>query len=321
MQTTLSTLLLVFGCIISLTVGWAPDGTIKTTRRYQHAAFRPSLPLYSVSIQDPNDMKNNDFDDSESPKLLPYDPLVKEQQKNLLSNIRWNDKKMLQNIVTGVVGATIVYQLLLHQQHHARGWDFSEIALRDFADTWASYMQHLQSNPILTKAITSGSVYTIGDLIAQRTEIGGSSDESPAEGFDGMRVLRSGLAGFIGHGTLSHFWYLACDYSFEHVLHLSAAFWPLKILIDQTVWGPIWNNTYILLLGLMKRESLETVWADMKRTTVPLIVSGLKLWPLAHCVTYGLIPTENRVLWVDMVEILWVTILATQAAGPAVEKD
>ena len=53
----------------------------------------------------------------------------------------------------------------------------------------------------------------------------------------------------------------------------------------------------------------------MKRTTVPLIVSGLKLWPLVHCVTYGLIPVENRVLWVDAVEILWVTILATQAAG------
>ena len=53
----------------------------------------------------------------------------------------------------------------------------------------------------------------------------------------------------------------------------------------------------------------------MKRTTIPLIVSGLKLWPLAHCVTYGLVPVENRLLWVDMVEILWVTILATQASG------
>lgn len=35
----------------------------------------------------------------------------------------------------------------------------------------------------------------------------------------------------------------------------------------------------------------------------------------AHCITYGLIPVENRLLWVDFVEILWVTILATQASG------
>ena len=67
----------------------------------------------------------------------------------------------------------------------------------------------------------------------------------------------------------------------------------------------------------MKRESLESIWSDVRRTTVPLIVSGLKLWPLAHCVTYGLIPVENRLLWVELVEIVWLTILATQAAGKA----
>lgn len=87
------------------------------------------------------------------------------------------------------------------------------------------------------------------------------------------------------------------------------------VILDQTTWGPFWNNSYILLLGLMKRESLSNIWSDVKRTTIPLIVSGLKLWPLAHCVTYGLIPVENRLLWVDFVEILWVTILATQANG------
>ena len=61
------------------------------------------------------------------------------------------------------------------------------------------------------------------------------------------------------------------------------------------------------------------IWEDVKRTTVPLIVSGLKLWPAAHMVTYGLIPVEHRLLWVDLVEILWVTILATQASGNKVE--
>ena len=52
-----------------------------------------------------------------------------------------------------------------------------------------------------------------------------------------------------------------------------------------------------------------------KKSTVPMVVSGLKLWPAAHIVTYGLIPIENRLLWVDMVEILWVTVLSKQAAS------
>jgi Mpv17 / PMP22 family len=75
------------------------------------------------------------------------------------------------------------------------------------------------------------------------------------------------------------------------------------------------NSCYIILIGLMKFDSPGVISQDVKRTTIPLILSGLKLWPLAHCVTYGLVPVENRLLWVDTVEILWVTILATQAAG------
>ena len=63
----------------------------------------------------------------------------------------------------------------------------------------------------------------------------------------------------------------------------------------------------------MQLQSPSQIWADMKRTTIPLIVSGLKLWPFVHCITYGVIPLENRLLWVDAVEIVWVMILANQA--------
>jgi protein Mpv17 len=102
---------------------------------------------------------------------------------------------------------------------------------------------------------------------------------------------------------------------FTNVLHVTQwwSFIP-KIMVDQTIWGTIWNNTYILMLGLMKFDSVENIWSDMKRNTIPLFISGLRLWPLAHCVTYGLIPVENRLAWVDLVEILWVTILASQVS-------
>ena len=107
------------------------------------------------------------------------------------------------------------------------------------------------------------------------------------------------------------------------MIHLTAwwSFLP-KIVVDQTVWGPIWNSLYILLIGFMRQESMGKMVDDVRSTTVPLFLDGLKLWPLAHCVTYGLVPVENRLLWVDMVEILWVSMLATKAAslGPSEEK-
>jgi protein Mpv17 len=187
---------------------------------------------------------------------------------------------------------------------------------------WNSYTSVLHQNPVSTKAVTSASVYAIGDLVAQRTE-GRSMGE-----LDRMRALRSLLAGLIGHGPLSHLWYNFSEDLFDSVLHWTA-WWSIipKVALDQGFWSPIWNNTYLLLLGLMKRESLSMIWEEVKRTTIPLVVSGLKLMPLTHCVTYGLIPVENRLLWDDFVEIFWVTILATSAAGavdahsPAIEKE
>lgn len=192
------------------------------------------------------------------------------------------------------------------------GTSITEMMSHIPAEIWQQYSTVLTEHPIATKACTSATVYTIGDIIAQRTTITDSDNEE----LDQRRILRSMIAGLIGHGPMSHFWYNICDGFFANTLHLTAwwAFIP-KVIIDQTLWGPIWNNTYLLLIGLMKMERPEVIWEDIKKSTVPMVVSGLKLWPAAHVVTYGLIPIENRLLWVDMVEIIWVTVLSKQAAS------
>jgi len=178
-----------------------------------------------------------------------------------------------------------------------------------------AYESALASNPVATKAATSATVYSIGDVVAQYTEQR-QLDNQNHFSLDQNRVLRSMIAGGIGHGPLSHVWYHVSEDFFTKVAHLTAwwSFLP-KIAVDQTVWGPIWNSLYILMIGFMRRESLEKMTSDVRSTTLPLFLDGLKLWPLAHCVTYGLVPVENRLLWVDLVEILWVSMLATKAAS------
>lgn len=208
-----------------------------------------------------------------------------------------------------LVAIAVLNQVATVDSGLMRGWTTEETLLRMPIDNWNSYSDILAQAPLPTKAVTSATVYTIGDFIAQRTE---GRDMGQ---LDRPRLIRSLLAGLIGHGPLSHIWYDVSEDLFENVLHLKD-WWGtvVKVVIDQTTWGPFWNNTYILLLGLMKMDKFEKILGEMKRTTIPLIVSGLKLWPLAHCVTYGLVPVENRLLWVDLVEIIWVTILATAAA-------
>ena len=195
-----------------------------------------------------------------------------------------------------------------------RGWSPTEVAERIPLDVWRSYNNILSMAPLQTKAVTSATVYTIGDILSQRQE--GSDIGS----LDRPRILRSLIAGLIGHGPMSHIWYHVSEDFFENTLHLSA-WWDFipKVIVDQTVFGPFWNNSYIILLGIMQLQSPSQIWNDMKRTTLPLIISGLKLWPFVHCITYGLIPVENRLLWVDAVEIVWVMILAGEASGNTLE--
>lgn len=61
-----------------------------------------------------------------------------------------------------------------------------------------------------------------------------------------------------------------------------------KIITDQLCWGPLWNAIYITVTGALKRDSFETIKEAVTSTAVPLVLAGIRLWPLAHLVTYGL---------------------------------
>uniref|UniRef100_K4ACS0 Peroxisomal membrane protein 2 n=1 Tax=Setaria italica TaxID=4555 RepID=K4ACS0_SETIT len=86
---------------------------------------------------------------------------------------------------------------------------------------------------------------------------------------------------------------------------------PAKVAFDQTIWSAIWNSIYFVVLGFLRLESPTTIYSELKSTFWPMLTAGWKLWPFAHLVTYGVIPVEQRLLWVDCVELIWVTILST----------
>ena len=130
-----------------------------------------------------------------------------------------------------MVALGVISKLATVDSSIMRGWTPSEMAYRIPVDNWLGYSEILDKSPISTKAITSATVYTIGDFIAQRTE-GSSMGE-----LDRPRMLRSLLAGLIGHGPLSHVWYQVSENFFDNVLHLTE-WWSVfpKVAIDQTTW-------------------------------------------------------------------------------------
>ena len=56
------------------------------------------------------------------------------------------------------------------------------------------------------------------------------------------------------------------------------------------------------------------VWKEVKSTAWPALNSSWRFWPLIHCVSFStFIPKDLKLLFIDCMEIIWVTILSTVA--------
>ncbi|CAI9088563.1 OLC1v1022915C3 [Oldenlandia corymbosa var. corymbosa] len=199
-------------------------------------------------------------------------------------------------------GTFAITKLLTIDSDYWHGWTIYEILRYAPEHNWSAYEEALKTNPVFAKMVISGVVYSVGDWIAQCYE------GKPIFGFDRARMLRSGLVGFTLHGSLSHYYYQFCEALFPF-----DDWWvvPAKVAFDQTFWSAVWNSIYYTVVAVLRLESPVNIFNELKATFWPMLTAGWKLWPFAHLITYGVIPVEQRLLWVDCVELIWVTILST----------
>ncbi|MCO5606478.1 hypothetical protein L7F22_060666 [Adiantum nelumboides] len=203
--------------------------------------------------------------------------------------------------IVGAAGAFAIAKILTVDHDYWHGWTVFEILRYAPLHNWSAYEEALKTNPVLAKMMISGIVYAVGDWIAQCYE------GKPILEISRKRMIRSGLVGFCLHGSLSHFYYHICEALFPF-----KDWWgvPIKVAFDQTIWSAIWNSIYFVTIGALRLESPASIALELRSTFWPMLTAGWKLWPFAHLVTYGLVPVEQRLLWVDCVELVWVTILS-----------
>ncbi|CAK0881330.1 unnamed protein product [Prorocentrum cordatum] len=87
--------------------------------------------------------------------------------------------------------------------------------------------------------------------------------------------------------------------------------------MDQTIFAFVLNGLYALFVGFLASKPLNEVVQRTKDDTIgPSMLSSWRFWPFVHMVTYSpLMPLEFKVLWNDVAEIAWVTILSLIANG------
>lgn len=164
----------------------------------------------------------------------------------------------------------------------------------------------MSTHPIFVKTVINVVIYVIGDWMSQ---VGWGRTKNLLD-FDLARTARNGLIGAM-FGPLVHYYYDWSDYVLPMEVPVNRV---LKLLMDQSVYFVAKCSAYIALVGLLRGDTPAVVAQDVKERIQPVVFRGWRFWPLAHVVTYGVIPPRHRVLWVNMLDLLWSSILASLAS-------
>ncbi|OAT02085.1 uncharacterized protein BDCG_06733 [Blastomyces dermatitidis ER-3] len=78
-----------------------------------------------------------------------------------------------------------------------------------------------------------------------------------------------------------------------------------KILIDQTV-GAGWSTAlFIVTISALNGQDANAIQQSLFRDFVPIIIAGLKLWPMVSVISFTMVPPEKRVLTGNLFGMIW----------------
>ncbi|KAL3906603.1 MAG: hypothetical protein SGPRY_010490, partial [Prymnesium sp.] len=127
---------------------------------------------------------------------------------------------------------------------------------------YRSYEEAALARPIITKSVTSGVAYLLGDAIAQSVD---------GPGIDRGRVVRSATAGLVSHGPQAsaplHVWCLLLD----RYCRFGGAPWALavKIGLDQTLFASYINAAFCVVIETLRRQPPSAVLRKARRVAPP----------------------------------------------------
>ncbi|KKZ66574.1 hypothetical protein EMCG_07688 [[Emmonsia] crescens] len=79
----------------------------------------------------------------------------------------------------------------------------------------------------------------------------------------------------------------------------------LKILIDQTI-GAAWSSAlFIVTISALNGQDATAIQQSLIKDFVPIIIAGLKLWPMVSVISFTMVPPEKRVLTGSLFGMIW----------------
>ena len=135
-----------------------------------------------------------------------------------------------------------------------------------------------------------------------------------------MRTLRLGSFALLVHGPTGHFFYGFLDSKLPGTAPMTVA---SKVLIDQTIWNPIFGVMFFSYLGLAEGKGIGEIQDKIKNDLKTAVMGSWAVWIPAHTINFRFIPTSQRLLYINSIQIgynVFLSFLGNKKA-PEAEKE
>ncbi|KAK9917307.1 hypothetical protein WJX75_002997 [Coccomyxa subellipsoidea] len=169
---------------------------------------------------------------------------------------------------------------------------------------WRAYIRALDERPIMVKSATSFFGFLIGDLLAQGLS---------GRGFDVFRCLRLLAFGVTMDGPVGHVWYTFLDKNIMPKEPTSNKAVVLKMLADQLLWAPFFSCVFFAFTNTLAGHPEATIPA-IQNKLLPMMLANFAVWPIAHLINFKFIPSQQRILYINCIQIAWSAYLSNLSA-------
>ncbi|KAL4872105.1 hypothetical protein BDV12DRAFT_193897 [Aspergillus spectabilis] len=87
-----------------------------------------------------------------------------------------------------------------------------------------------------------------------------------------------------------------------------------KIIVDQVIGGA-WNTVaFIATMGVLRGQDYEVIKGQIVNDFWPMLLAGLKFWPVVSILNFTVVPAEKRLLVGNFFGVIWGIYLSLMAA-------
>lgn len=191
---------------------------------------------------------------------------------------------------------------------------------------WAVYQSLLVTKPILTKAVTSGVIMGLSDAITQRverkflsTEVGDRKDTASFPQ-NWARTWQTFCTGLCWSGYSAHVWYASLEQIMTNFFPVTSPALGLliRLVLDALIFSPITIGGFFIVNSLIQagpsRTNLATVVSVIQEKLVTkwkkAVLAAWSFWPVVNVFNFSLVPLKYRVLYANVMALLWTGYLS-----------